>query len=168
MVEGTSGKAESKAPCGGDPLFFHGIPLVHLIKQAPLLIPDTQSKRRSPSRRADAEHLIRLLGFEPVHLLRSSAAYPRSRCIRECFCYGDTVWGFWELDYPRVQLSPHEFGVPRLDLRKAAVVFTVRRDSLPRLRSRFPHLAVWVWDDRIGDNRFLSRPERATCSRHRM
>ncbi|MDR6226479.1 hypothetical protein [Desmospora profundinema] len=131
-------------------MFFHGIPLVHLVKQAPVLSPAAKSKRQSPSRQADANRLKNLLGFEPVHLLRSSKDYPRSRCIRECFRYGDTVWAFHDLTYPRIQLSRHEWGVQQLDLREACWVLTARTDALSWFYFIGLHVPVWVVRERRG------------------
>ncbi|PTM58199.1 hypothetical protein [Desmospora activa] len=123
-------------------MFFHGIPLVHLVKQAPVLSPSEKQWRQSPSRQRDARQLEELLGFEPVHLLRSSANYPRYRCIQECLQYGDTVWVFHDVGYPRVQLSEHEWGVQKLDMRQACGVFTVRADAPPWIRAFCPEVLV--------------------------
>lgn len=123
-------------------LFFHGIPLVHLVKQAPVLSPANKQTRQSPSQRKDARQLMELLGFEPVHLLRSSAGYSCSHCIQECLQYGDTIWAFQDVSYPRVQLSDHEWGVHAVDIRQASWVLTVRVDAIAWIRTYCPKIPV--------------------------
>ncbi|MFS8513569.1 MAG: hypothetical protein LOD87_07590, partial [Planifilum fulgidum] len=92
-------------------MFFHGIPFIYLVRQYPVLNPASSFRNKSPAKRADARRLIRTIGFEPVHLLRSSPSYPIRRCLEACFRYGEVVFAFESIPYPRVQLSEHEWGV---------------------------------------------------------
>lgn len=125
-----------------DPMFFHGIPFNYLVRQYPVLEPASFFRRKSPVKRADARRFIQSIGFEPVHFLRSSSNYPIRRCLDECFRYGEIVFAFASLPYPRIQLSEHEWGVPSIDLRRAAWICVDGEDHLHWFRSRFPHLPV--------------------------
>lgn len=129
----------------GGLMFFHGIPFIYLVRQYPVLDPAAFFRRKSPTKRADARRFIRTIGFEPVHLLRSSSDYPIRRCLDECFRYGDIVFAFESVPYPRIQLSQHEWGVPSLDLRQAAWICVDGEGHRPWFRSRFPHLPVVCW-----------------------
>jgi hypothetical protein len=73
-------------------MFFHGIPFIYLVRQYPVLNPASSFRNKSPAKRADARRLIRTIGFEPVHLLRSSPSYPIRRCLEACFRYGEVVF----------------------------------------------------------------------------
>lgn len=123
-------------------MFFHGIPFIYLVRQYPVLNPASSFRSKSPAKRADARGLIRSIGFEPVHLLRSSSTYPIRRCLEECFRYGDIVFAFESIPYPRIQLSEHEWGIPTLDLRRAAWICVNGEKHRHWFRSRFPHLPV--------------------------
>jgi hypothetical protein len=98
--------------------------------------------RKSPDKREDARRLIERIGFEPVHLLRSSQGYSIRRCLGECLQYGDTVFAFSTIPFPRVQLSQHEWGVRRLPLRAADWSFTTDRRAIRWIREHFPSLPV--------------------------
>ncbi|MBO2531971.1 MAG: hypothetical protein CW342_03625 [Thermoactinomycetaceae bacterium] len=130
---------------GSGPMFFHGIPFIYLVRQYPVLNPASSFRNKSPAKRADARRLIRTIGFEPVHLLRSSPSYPIRRCLEACFRYGEVVFAFESIPYPRVQLSEHEWGVRTLDLRRAAWVIISGKKHRCWFRSRFPHLPVAFW-----------------------
>ncbi|MDN4592644.1 hypothetical protein [Polycladomyces subterraneus] len=123
------------------PMFFHGIPFVHLVKQFPVLQASNGS-RKSPDKRQDARRLIERIGFEPVHLLRSSPEYSIRRCLRECLQYGDTVFAFSTLPFPRVQLSPHEWGVRCLQLHAADWAVTTDQRAIRWIREHFHSLPV--------------------------
>jgi hypothetical protein len=98
--------------------------------------------RKSPDKREDARRLIERIGFEPVHLLRSSPEYPIRRCLGECLQYGDTVFAFSAVPFPRVQLSSHEWGVRRLSLRAADWAVTTDRRVIRWMREHVPSLPV--------------------------
>lgn len=123
-------------------MFFHGIPFTYLVRQYPVLDPAAFSRRKSAAKRADARKLIRSVGFEPVHLLRSSPDFPIQKCLEECFRYGEIVFAFKSIPYPRVQLSEHEWGIPTLDLRQAAWICVKGGNHRHWFRSRFPYLPV--------------------------
>ncbi len=124
-------------------MFIHGIPFIYLIQQYPLLDPARQKGQKSDSQRTDAQKLIQLIGFEPVHLLRSSPDYSLQTCVQECLQYGDTVFAFSDLPYPRVQLSPHEWGVKSLSLLNASWVLTTHSSARQWLRKHFPSLPIF-------------------------
>ncbi|GGE18149.1 hypothetical protein GCM10011571_19960 [Marinithermofilum abyssi] len=123
-------------------VYFHGIPFVHLAKQFPVLNPGRPQKRKPPSKRKDARHLTERIGFEPVHLLKASPAYPARRCLDECFQYGDTVLVFQDLPFPRVQLSDHEWGVRHLDSRQAIWIMTKRAWGAVWIRRHLPEVSL--------------------------
>lgn len=113
-------------------MFVHGIPFQYVPVHYPILDPARIKTYRSPIKEADARHFIEQFGFEPVHFLRMNAHYPLSRCVEECFCFGDTVFVFNTIPYPRIQLSPNEWGVPKVDMRDAYFVI-----------SRHPSARAW-------------------------
>lgn len=144
-------------------MFLHGIPFIYLTQQSPLLDPAKQKGKKSKAQQTDAQKLIQLIGFEPVHLLRSSSNYPLRICIEECLRYGDTVFSFLDLPYPRVQLSPHEWGVKSLSLLDASWVLTTRPSARRWLRQRFPLLPIFFrrgLTQRIVGNRRLKNPHK--------
>ncbi|MFD1426388.1 hypothetical protein JOD24_002961 [Kroppenstedtia sanguinis] len=127
-------------------MFLHGIPFVHLVMQFPVLSPERGKQRKSPVQKADARRLVRHLGYEPVHLLRSSREYPLSRCIEECLGYGDTILAFPGIPYPRIQLSRREWGVPQLNItHHVAWILTTREHAREWIQQRLPEVPVWVW-----------------------
>lgn len=120
-------------------VFFHGIDFKYVIQQYPILSPRRTVSEKNKEQLADRRHLIQQLGFEPVHLLESSGpSYPRIRCIKECLAFGDTVFAFRHLPLPYWQLSLHEIGVPVLDLRKCAAIYTTNLSIKEKLISYFP------------------------------
>lgn len=122
-------------------MFFHGIPFVHLVKQYPVL-QAIDGPRKPPDKREDARRLIEHIGFEPVHLLRSSPQYPLRQCMRECLRYGDTVFAYTTVPFPRVQLSANEWGVRRLSLRAADWAVTTDRRAVRWIWEHLPSLPV--------------------------
>lgn len=126
-------------------MFLHGIPFIHLASQYPILSSEGGRRRKSPAQRKDARGLVRRLGFEPVHLLRSSRGYPLIRCIEECLRYGDTVLAFPAIPYPRVQLSRREWGIPRLQVPDVAWILTTRVTASPWFRRRLPDVPLLLW-----------------------
>ncbi|MEW9670793.1 hypothetical protein [Ammoniphilus sp. 3BR4] len=104
-------------------MFFHGIQMRFLAKQFPYLNPDGHVSSKHGDQLADRIHLIEKFGLEPVHLLESSPDYPVSKCLKECFSFGDVVLAFCKLTQPIIQLSKHELGVPFLDVRSCHYVF---------------------------------------------
>ncbi|MFD1395359.1 hypothetical protein ACFQ49_07585 [Kroppenstedtia eburnea] len=136
---------EIKREGGGESMFLHGIPFVHLVSQYPELSPGGRKRRKSPAQKTDARRLVRHLGYEPVHLLRSSREYPLTRCIEECLGYGDTILAFPGIPYPRVQLSRREWGVRRLNIFDVAWILTTRENAREWFHHRLPGIPVLYW-----------------------
>ncbi|QKG84051.1 hypothetical protein GXN76_05895 [Kroppenstedtia pulmonis] len=133
-------------------MFLHGIPLVYFIQQFPCLSSSGKGLRKSPTKRRDARRLSELVGFEPVHLLRSTKEYALSECVRECFQFGDVVLAFPHVGYPRVQLSPREWGVRNLNVFDASWAVTTRMDAKRWIQQRmekFPVLYVHHKNNRL-------------------
>ncbi|PTX59346.1 hypothetical protein C8P63_11241 [Melghirimyces profundicolus] len=128
-------------------MFLHGIPYVHLVKQFPVLEADGKKDRKSASQKSDARHLVRQMGFEPIHLLRTGPGYALVECVRECLRYGDTVLAFSGLPYPRIQLSRHEWGVPRLEMGCASWILTTRDSAAGWLKRHLPRVPVLMWEE---------------------
>lgn len=116
-----------------------------LAKQFPYLNPDAHVSSKQGDQLADRIHLIEKFGLEPVHLLESSPQYPVSKCLRECFSFGDVVLAFLKLNQPIIQLSKHELGVPYLDVRSCQYVFVCNKgymDFFKEVKLKRPILIV--------------------------
>jgi len=123
-------------------VFFHGIKWEYVREAYPLLSPRRSVSRKRGDQLADRLHLLQQFGLEPVHLLEEGADYPPERCVRECFCFGDTVFAFERLEGPLWQLSRHEVGVEMLDLRTCVRIYTKRADAAAEIRGLFPDVPV--------------------------
>ncbi|MDA8352530.1 MAG: hypothetical protein M0Z65_04940 [Firmicutes bacterium] len=128
-------------------MYLHGIPFIHLIDQFPILSTEGRKQRKKPRQKEDARHLVQELGFEPIHLLRTSKDYPLVHCLKECLQYGDVVLAFSGVPFPRMQLSRHEWGLPHLDIRDTAWALTTRNDAEYWFRRHLPHLPLLVWEE---------------------
>jgi hypothetical protein len=126
----------------GISVFFHGIKWEYVREAYPLLSPRRSVSRKRGDQLADRLHLLQQFGLEPVHLLEEGADYPPERCVRECFCFGDTVFAFERLEGPLWQLSRHEVGVEVLDLRTCVRIYTKRADAAAEIRGLFPDVPV--------------------------
>jgi hypothetical protein len=126
----------------GISVFFHGIKWEYVREAYPLLSPRRSVSRKRGDQLADRLHLLQQFGLEPVHLLEEGADYPPERCVRECFCFGDTVFAFERLEGPLWQLSRHEVGVEVLDLRTCVRIYTKRADAAAEIRELFPDVPV--------------------------
>lgn len=124
-------------------MFFHGIQREYVYQHFPILSPRRSVFGKREEQLEDRLHLIRQFGLEPIHLLEATSDYPEARCIESCLHFGDTVFAFETLEDPLWQLSPHEVGVPILDLRDACAIFTRSHDE-KRLRSLFPAILIRI------------------------
>lgn len=126
-------------------MFVHGVPFIHLVNHGSVLSSAGKKRRKTPTQKADADRLVNRLGFEPIHLLRSSKDYPLPLCIQQCLRYGDTILAFPGVPYPRVQLSRQEWGVPFLEISRVAWVLTTRPMAAEWLHRRLPGIPLMLW-----------------------
>ncbi len=123
-------------------MFYHGIDREYVYRHYPVLSPRRSVSAKDVRQLRDRLHLIQQFGIEPIHLLEERDDFPRERCVAECLAFGDTVFAFHTLPEPLWQLSPHEVGVPVLDLRQASEVYMSLFDA--RLRILFPHANFYL------------------------
>ncbi|MBO8164506.1 MAG: hypothetical protein H0Z34_12400 [Brevibacillus sp.] len=123
-------------------MFYHGINREYVYKYFPVLSARRSVSQKNDTQLADRRHLLELIGLEPIHLLEADADFPPQRCIKECLAYGDTVFAFQTLDLPFWQLSRREIGIPVLDLRRAAAVYTRCADQ--SLRDLFQGVPIYM------------------------
>jgi hypothetical protein len=117
-------------------MFYHGIKREYVYQDEPILSPRCRVFAKNEDQLSDRRHLLEQFGMEPVHLLEASEEYPDERCIKECLAFGDTVFAFHSLPDPLWQLSPHEVGVPVLDLRRCEAIYVYAdADEIRRLFS---------------------------------
>lgn len=121
-------------------MFVHGIPFRYVPHHYPILTASHISQSRSHDQLKDAQHLIDQFGFEPVHFLRVQSHYSLRHCFEACFQYGDTLFVFNSLPFPRIQLSPHEWGVYQVDLRDAFFVASCLPYAESWLQMHMPQL----------------------------
>ena len=105
-------------------MFVHGIPFRYIPQHFPELNAACAQSNRTEEQIEDARKLIEQFGFEPVHFLRPSHLYPLSQCMAACLQFGDTLLFFDSLPFPRLQLSPNEWAVRKIDMRQSAVVLS--------------------------------------------
>lgn len=129
-------------------MFVHGIPFRYIPRHFPVLNATCASFNRSREQMEDARHLIEQFGFEPVHFLRTSNPYPLYKCMEACFRFGDTLLLFNTLPFPRLQLSPNEWGVREVDLRHTSVVISRHLQAQDWFRHYLPGIPFFLDSDK--------------------
>lgn len=138
--------AKNNCSCfkGGRLLFVHGIPFYYIPWHFPILQSIYPASSLSREQVSDAKHLIEQFGFEPVHFLRTSANYPLSICMEECFRFGDTLLLFNTLPFPRLQLSAHEWAVREADIRQVYAVISRHPRARQWFQKHLPDLPLFL------------------------
>lgn len=129
-------------------VFVHGIPFRFVARHYPVISAKHAFIDRTQEQRKDAQRFIDRFGFEPVHFLRSSRHYPLSTCMKECFRFGDTLLIFNTLPYPRLQLSPNEWGVREVDMRRASFVWSRCPQSQEWFHQYLPGVPFFLYAER--------------------
>jgi hypothetical protein len=125
-------------------MFFHGMDMKFVPKQFPCLFPDAHVSTKNETQLQDRAHLIERFGFEPVHLLESTKEFPASKCLQECFTFGEIVFAFRHLKGPIWQISNHEIAVPFLDIRICKYIFVKTEELRIHLFKLFGNQLVFL------------------------
>lgn len=126
-------------------MFFHGIPYKYIQVHYPVISPHHNTAELTAEQKADRRHLIERFGLEPVHLLKyDRKTYGLTDCLKACFTFGDVVFAFRSIPSPFWQLSSHEVGVEKLDLREARWIFLHEAEHLENLQMQFPKTRIFV------------------------
>lgn len=126
-------------------MFFHGIPYKYIQVHYPVISPLHNTAELTADQQADSRHLIERFGLEPVHLLEyDRGTYGLIECLEACFAFGDVVFAFRSLSLPFWQLSLHEVGVEKLDLREARWIFLNGTENREKIRNQFPKTKIFV------------------------
>lgn len=129
-------------------MFVHGIPFRFVPRHYPVMNANRSSADRTHVQKEDARRFIDRFGFEPVHFLRSSSHYPLSKCMKECFRFGDTLLIFNTLPYPRLQLSPNEWGVREVDMRRVSFVLSYHTQAQEWFQYYLPGIPFFLPADK--------------------